>query len=111
MTARVSSGDMWMTGPEVCKMIRCNMNQLYKLNQQLAFPVYKRGKHCLYLYSEVNNWLLNQSLAIKDDGITRKLPVEELPRVWPPEAWPLEPDDDPKPPKARRRKVEQEPSV
>lgn len=108
MSAGAGGGDMWMTAAEVCKMIRCNMNQLYKLNQELRFPVYKRGKHCLYLYSEVNNWMLNQSLAIKNDGIVRKLPVEDLPKVWPPEAWPVEPEE-PKPPRPspRRKKVEQ----
>lgn len=96
MTATGRGGDMWMTAPEVCKMIRCNMNQLYKLNQLLAFPVYKRGKHCLYLYSEVNNWMLNQSAAIKDDPtLHRKLPVEDLPNVWPPESWPIQPEEGP----------------
>ena len=104
MSTGSGGGDGWMTPEEVCKMIRCNKNQLYKLNQELQFPVYKRGKHCLYLYSEVNNWMMNQDTRIKDDPkMHRKIPVEDLPKVWPPEAWPFE-AQEPKPPRPSPRR-------
>lgn len=82
---RVQNGDMIMTFEEVKDMLRIETDDmLYKLNAQLAFPVYKRGKHCLYIYSQVLNWFLNRDVAIKDkSSLQRNLSIDDLPKLWP----------------------------
>lgn len=76
---------MIMTFEEVKDMLRMETDDmLYKLNSQGAFPVYKRGKHCLYIYSQVLNWFLNCDIAVKDKpSLHQKLSIDDLPKLWP----------------------------
>ncbi len=76
---------MIMTFEEVKDMLRIETDdQLYKLNAQGAFPVYKRGKRCLYIYSQVCNWFLKCDSAVEDKSpMHGNLSIDDLPKLWP----------------------------
>lgn len=102
---RVQNGDMIMTFDEVKDMLRIDSdNKLYKLNAQGAFPNYKQGKHCFYIYSQVLNWFLNQDTAVKGEpSLHQNLSIDELPKLWPM----FKPDGTPTTPAERKAEREE----
>lgn len=69
--------EIW-TPQDVCDQLKINMNQLYKLNASSAIPMYRVGKHCRYLRSEVLTWFKGQ-----DVDRDKKKPIDpnDLPDV------------------------------
>lgn len=69
--------EIW-TPADVCARLKINMNQLYKHNASGSFPMYRVGKHCRYLRSEVLRWFVEQ-----DDARDKNVPVDpnDLPDV------------------------------
>lgn len=85
-------GDYLMTPPEVAALLRINMNQLYKLNSAGEIPYFKWGKVCRYKYSEVLNWLENQTDDVRQNPILKiDRPLSQLSKLRP--VRPVEEDE------------------
>lgn len=83
--------DVIMTVEDVAELLQESVNSIYKRNAVIDFPVYKIGKQCRYLYSEVMNWFLNQDTRIKDDPSSKvHMTINELPKCWPPPKRPTD---------------------
>lgn len=81
---RPKPGDEIWTPEDIKDTFHLTMNQVYKLNQTLPFPVYKVGKHCRYLKSQVLNWFLNQDTRIRaNESLWSDRPLDQLPDVGP----------------------------
>ncbi len=85
MNVRRDEPDEILTPEDVCAMLKININQLYKHNAMGSFPMYRVGKHCRYLRSEVLNWFMRQNPDRDPTAIgDRKLALSQLPNVRPP---------------------------
>lgn len=87
---------------DICEIFDVTMNTVYKLNAHRTIKYRHFGKHCRYLRSDVLSYFMGRDVDAVEGEPIRKLPLEELPRIFARKRAPKVP---------KKRKPEQEPEA